>query len=140
MLVYGKEAVLPTNITIPSFALVQFIDENPSSSLQLRQDQIFKMEEQREKAKAIHAHHQKIVKALFDTTSTSSKAFEIGDLVLTWDKAHEEKSKHTKFQRLWLGPFQIIEKIGLSTFLLQDLSSNKDSLPVNGRILKKYFS
>ena len=29
MLVYGKEAVLPTNITMPSFALVQFIDEHP---------------------------------------------------------------------------------------------------------------
>ena len=109
MLVYGKEAVLPTNVTIPSFALVQFIDENPLSSLQLRQKQIFKMEEQREKAKAIHAHHQQIVKTSFDTSSTSSKNFEIGDLILKWDKAHEEKGKHIKFQRLWLGPFQIIE-------------------------------
>ena len=113
MLVYGKEAILPTNVTIPSFALVKFIDQNPSSSLQLRQDQIFKLKEHREKSKAIHAHHQQIVKASFDTTSTSSKAFEIGDLVLKWDKAHEEKGKHTKFQILWLGPFQIIEKIGL---------------------------
>jgi len=33
-LVYGKEVVLPTNIAIPSLSLVQFIDENPSSSLQ----------------------------------------------------------------------------------------------------------
>ena len=54
------------------------------------------------------------------------KKIEIGDLVLKWDKAHEEKGKHTKFQRLWLGTFQIIEKIGLSTFLLQDLSGKKD--------------
>ena len=77
MLVYGKEAVLPTNVTIPSLTLVQFIDENPSSSLQLRQDQILKMEEQREKAKAIHAHHQQIVKTSFDTASISSKSFEI---------------------------------------------------------------
>ena len=114
---------------------MKFIDEHPLSSLQLRQ-----MEEQREKSKAIHAHHQQIVKASFDTASTSSKAFEIGELVLKWDKAHEEKGKHTKFQRLWLGPFQIIDKVGLSTFLLQDLSGKKDSLPVNGQILKNYFS
>jgi len=59
---------------------------------------------------------------------------------LKWDKAHEEKGKHTKFQILWLGPFQIIDKIGQSTFLLQDLSGKMDSLPVNGKILKKYFS
>jgi len=33
-----------------------------------------------------------------------------------------------------------MEKIGPSTFLLQDLSGKRDSLPVNGKILKKYFS
>ena len=66
VLVYGKEAVLPSNVTIPSFALVQFIDENPSSSLQLRQDQILKLEEEREKAKQIHIHHQQVIKASFD--------------------------------------------------------------------------
>ena len=68
------------------------------------------------------------------------KKIQIGDLVLKWDKAHEEKGKHTKFQKLWLGPFQIIEKIGSSTFLLQDLSSKKYSSPINGQIFKKYFS
>ena len=63
----------------------------------------------------------------------------MGDLVLKWDKAHEEKGKHTKFQRMWLGPFQITEVIGLSTFMLQDLIGKRESLSVNGQILKKYF-
>ena len=58
---------------------------------------------------------------------------------MKWDKAHEEEGKHTKLQRLWLGPFQIIEKIGPSTFLLQDLSGRIDSLLVNGKILKNTF-
>ena len=118
MLVYGKEAILPSNVTIPSFALVQFIDEKPSSSLQLRQDRILKLEEEREKAKQTHIHHQQVLKASFDLTSVSSKYFQIGDLVLKWDKAPEEKGKHTKFQKLWLGPFQIIKKISSSKFLL----------------------
>ena len=39
-LFYGKEAVIPSNISLPSLALVQFIEENPSSSIQLRFDQI----------------------------------------------------------------------------------------------------
>lgn len=30
-LVYGKEEILPTNVAIPSLALVQFIEETPSS-------------------------------------------------------------------------------------------------------------
>eukprot|EP00253_Pinus_taeda_P018062 PITA_18062 len=107
-LVYGKEVVHPTNTAIPSLSLVQFIDENPSSSLQARQFQILKFEEEREKAKATHIHHQQLVKDSFDTTSASQKRIEVGDLVLKWDKSHEEKGRHTKFQRLWLGPFQII--------------------------------
>jgi len=53
-----------------------------------------------------------IVKVHFDTTSTNYKIFEIGDLVLKWEKSHEEKGNDSKFQRLWLGQFQIIVKIG----------------------------
>eukprot|EP00253_Pinus_taeda_P025277 PITA_25277 len=132
--------VLPTNLILPSLALVQFIEESPSSSLQLRHDQILKLEEEREKAKVTHAKHQQIIKSSFDSLSSGSKQFQVGDLVLKWDKAHEDKGKQTKFQKMWLGPFQICEKIGHSTFILQDLSGLRDSLPVNGLILKKFFN
>ena len=50
-LVYGKEVFLPTNIAIPSLSLVQFIEENPSSSMKLRQSQILKLEEEIDEAK-----------------------------------------------------------------------------------------
>ncbi|MCY6488266.1 hypothetical protein, partial [Actinobacillus pleuropneumoniae] len=56
-LVYGKEVVLPTHLSIPSLSLVQYIDEVPTSSLQLRQMEIIKLEEQREQTKKTHAHH-----------------------------------------------------------------------------------
>eukprot|EP00253_Pinus_taeda_P024297 PITA_24297 len=138
-LLYGKEAVIPAKLVLPSLALVQFIEENPSSSIQLRHDQILKLEEEREKARITHAKHQKIIKSSFDTTSTGSKHLQVGDLVLKWDKAHEDKGKHTKFQKMWLRPFQIVDKIGPSTFILQHLSGKRDSLPVNGLILIKLF-
>eukprot|EP00253_Pinus_taeda_P017021 PITA_17021 len=139
-LVYGKEEVLPTNLLLSSLVLVQFIEESPSSSIQLRHDQILKLEEEREKAKITHAKHQQIIKSSFDLTSSSSKQLQVGDLVLKWDKAHEDKGKHTKFQKMWLGPFKINKKIGHSTFILQDLSVKRDSLLVNGLILKKFFN
>eukprot|EP00253_Pinus_taeda_P005486 PITA_05486 len=139
-LVYGKEEVLPTNLALPSLALVQFIEERPSSSIQLRHDQILKLEEEREKAKITHDKHQQIIKLSFDSDSPSSKQLQVGDLVLKWDKAHEDKGKHTNFQKMWLGPFQISEKIGHSTFILQNLSGKRDSLPINGLSLKKFFN
>eukprot|EP00253_Pinus_taeda_P005102 PITA_05102 len=138
-LMYGKEVVIPSNLALPSLALVQFIEKNPSS-IQLRFDQILKLEEEREKVKITHAKHQQVTKSSFDASSTGSKTLHIGDLVLKWHKAHEDNSKHTKFQMMWLGPFQIIENRGSSTFILQDLLGKRDSLPVNGLILKKFFS
>jgi len=108
--------------------------------LQLRKSHLLKLEEEREKAKIIHAHHQQLVKSSFDANFVSPKSFQLGDLILKWDKSHEEKGKHTKFQKMCLGPFHIAEQIGPSTFLLQDLTGKRDSLPVNKQILKKYFS
>ena len=98
-----------------------------------------KLEEDIDKAKIIHEKHQQLVKSSFDASSTGSNFLSIGDLVLKWDKAHEEKGKHTKFQKMWLGLFQIIEKIGSNTFILQDLTGKREPLPVNGLILKKFF-
>eukprot|EP00253_Pinus_taeda_P017860 PITA_17860 len=67
-LVYGKEAVLLKNVVIPSLALAQFIEETPTSSMQVRKLQILKLEEEREKSRATHAHHQQLVKASFDSS------------------------------------------------------------------------
>ena len=131
--------VLPTHLAIPSLSLVQYIDEVPTPSLHLRQMEIIKLEEQREQAKKTHAYHQALVKSSFDSNIMTRKEFEVGDLVLKWDKAHEEKGKHTKFQRMWLGHFQIIEVVGPSTIVLKDLVGKRNSLPINGQILKNYF-
>lgn len=107
--------------------------------MQLRQLEILKLEEERERAIITHAHHQQLVKASFDSNSVSRKYFQLEDLVLKWDKSNEEKGKHTKFQRMRLGPFQIVKLIGPSTFMLQDLAGKRESLLVNLKILKKYF-
>lgn len=45
-LVYGKEVFLTTHPVIPSLSLVQYIDESPTSSLQLRHTELIKLEEQ----------------------------------------------------------------------------------------------
>jgi hypothetical protein len=45
--------------------------------------------------------------------------FQVGDLILKWDKASEVRSKHSKFEKLWLGPYEIAEKIGYATYRFQ---------------------
>ena len=67
--------VLPTHLAIPSLALVQYIDEVPTSSLQLWQLELIKLEEQQEWSKITHAHHQALAKSSFDSNMISRKDF-----------------------------------------------------------------
>ena len=41
---------------------------------------------------------------------------------------------------MWLESFIIAEKLGTGSFRLQNLEEKLDTLPVNGKALKKYFA
>ena len=53
----------------------------------------------------VHSHHQQLIKTSYDSNTVKTKQFEIGDLVLKWDKVHEDKGKHTEFQKTLAWPF-----------------------------------
>jgi hypothetical protein len=86
-----------------------------------------------------HIHQQRI-KGWLDKHVVGDKQFKVGDLVLKWDKESEAKGKHSKFQNIWLGPYEITEKIGDATYRLQSLQGDMENLHVNASILKRYFS
>ena len=79
----------------------------------------------------IFKHQQEIVKRWFDKHMSGKTEFEVGDLVLKWDNPHDENGKHTKCQHLWIGPFSIAEKLGPSTYELQDFQGWEMSLSIN---------
>jgi hypothetical protein len=85
--------------------LAQDSGGQPSSVIQQRIDTLLMLEEEREKAKLKFITHQQVVKRWFDKHKAKEKNFEVGDLVLKWDRENEPKGKHSKFQNLWLGPF-----------------------------------
>jgi len=87
--------------------------------MQRRIDLLFRLEKEREKCKRKFEIYQQQIKIWFDKNKFIGEEFQIGDLVLKWDKQHEDKGNHSKFQRLWLGPLQIVEKMGHGTYRLQ---------------------
>ena len=101
---------------------------------------MLKLEESRLKSKERLKHQQEIVKIWFNKHKSGKGSFEIGYLVLKWDHPHEEKGKHTKYHHLWVGPFQIAENLGPSTYELQDLQGSEENLPIDGMVLKPYFT
>ena len=138
-MVYGVDDILPPNLFLPSLQLAQAVQETECSAIEERIKLLLKLEEERENAKKRFAKHQQIIKTWFDRGSSSNRELQVDDLVLRWDKAHEDKGEHTKFQCLWLGPYVIAEKIGPNTFCLNTLQGQLDTLPVNGHALKNYF-
>jgi hypothetical protein len=95
--------------------------------LENRINTLLKLEEVRMWEKHKLDQHQQIVKSWFDTSSSSKINFNVGDLVLKWDKAHENKGENTKFQNLWLGPYVIYEKLGPSSFRLHNLEGQPNT-------------
>eukprot|EP00253_Pinus_taeda_P030282 PITA_30282 len=134
-----EEAILPPNVTLPSLHLSQASRGTPSALLQKRINQLVRLEELRENARNKFRNHKMIVKRWFDHHQAGNKDYQVRDLVLKWDKLCEPKGKQTKFQHLWLGPFQVEEKIGHGTYRLKTLQGETEKLPVNGQQLKKYF-
>jgi hypothetical protein len=78
---------------------------------------LLKLEEVRTQAKQKLDQHQHIVKRWIDSSFVLDRNFEVGDIFLKWDKPHEGKGEHTKFQNLFLGPFLIAEKLRPQFFL-----------------------
>ena len=79
-------------------------------------------------------------KRWFDKHIVGDKQFQVGDLVLKWDKASESRGKHSKFQKLCLDPYEIVENISDPTYRLQSLQGYLKKLLMNASILKIYFT
>jgi len=57
---------------------------------------LHKLQEEMMKAKEKFTLHQTRIKTWFDKKPAGNAKFDVGDLVLKWDKPHEDKGKHTK--------------------------------------------
>ena len=86
--------------------------------------QIVKLQQEREAIMEKVEAYKKKVKAIFDK-KLKKDTFLVGDVVLRLDAQNDEKSKHRKFDNLWMGPFTIINILGNNTFVLQNMDGDE---------------
>jgi hypothetical protein len=96
-LIYRREAILPPHVLLPSLQLLQKDQEEECPPLENRINALLKLEEVRTQEKKKLDQHQQFVKSWFDSNSSLDRNFDVGELVLKSDKAHEGKGEHTKF-------------------------------------------
>jgi hypothetical protein len=139
-LVYGKDARLPVHLELNALAISTRIeDEEGTTPMQSRFYQLMQLEEQREQALINIQKRQEVVKKYFDRGATV-KDFHKDQFVLLWNKAKEKPSLHSKFDALWIGPYQIENICGFNSYLLKGMDDQVLKLSVNGQHLKHLFS
>jgi hypothetical protein len=96
------------------------IEELNSSNVPQRINALLALEEQRMFVLENIKRRQKTVTKYFNK-STKDVRFKVNEKVLLWDSTHPERGRHSKFQKLWLGPFKISFVLGANSYLLKDL-------------------
>jgi hypothetical protein len=95
------------------------------------------LEEQRTFALGNIKRRHQTVKKYFNKSVKTVK-FKVNEKVLLWDLAHADRGRHSKFQKLWLGPFKIAFVLGENSHILKDLQECLFSYNTNGSHLKHY--
>ena len=136
---YGTDAIFPTNLGVLVMKLIQELQTEDNDMIR-RINQTIHLQKTREEVynKALQKHDS--IKNIFDRRIKANN-FKIGDKVLKSDSRREDKGKHGKFDNLWLGPYFIHSAVGNNAYFLQELNGAElFGGPVNGRMLKHYFS
>ena len=137
-MLFGQQAVLPIKLQLTSFRLAFQQDELEESALKDRYHTLLALDEQRDYALRNIEKRQQTVKKHFDKKAKAD-SFQVGQKVLLWDSAHAEKGRHTKFQKLWIGPYTISSIVGQNSYLLSDSDSCLLAYTTNGSHLKLYY-
>jgi hypothetical protein len=119
-LVYGQESILPTDIELSSLRLMLQVEELNSSDVSQRMNALLGLEVQRTFALDNIRRRQHIVKRYFNKSVKAVK-IKVNEKVLLWDSAHVDRGRHSKFQKLWLGPFKIAFFLGANSYIPKDL-------------------
>jgi hypothetical protein len=112
-LVYGAEAVLPTDLSFQSPRVTHY-DEGRAE--EARQDALDQLDEARDVAIIRSAKYQQTLRR-YHERKVRDRAFNVGDLVLR--RVQSKKDKH-KLSPPWEGPYTVAEVIRPGTYRLKD--------------------
>ena len=118
-LVYGTDAIFPNSLGVPVMKLIQELQTEENDMIK-RVNQTIHLQQTREEVYSKALQKQDNIKNIFDRR-TKAGNFNIGDKFLKWDSRREDKGKHGKFDKLWLGPYYIHSVAGNNAFFLQEL-------------------
>uniref|UniRef100_A0A2N9FH16 Uncharacterized protein n=1 Tax=Fagus sylvatica TaxID=28930 RepID=A0A2N9FH16_FAGSY len=141
-LVYGTDAISPTELLVPSPRILHGMDLEADADIcaEARVADLEGLEEARELAQARSLrYHQKLADAYEKTLQT--RIFAKGQMVLkTVDHVRRGLPSPSKFAPNWEGPYLIREAYDSGYYKLSTADGTTLADPINGKWLKRYYS
>ena len=113
-MVYGAEAVMPTDLEHDSPRVVSYVEENNETN---RQDGLDTLDEERDLARSRTAIYQQGLRR-YHSRRVRTRTFQEGDLVL---RLKQNKTGMHKLSPPWEGPFAIGRVLGKDSYYLIDV-------------------
>ena len=138
-LVYGAEAVLPTNIRHDSPRVAAYVEQDNELA---RQDSLDALEEVRDLAAARSTIYQQDLRR-YHGRRVKSRTFQEGDLVL---RLIQDRAGMHKLSPPWEGPFVVSKNLRNVSYYLVDLRPNRPTTeagstrPWNIAHLRPYYT
>uniref|UniRef100_A0A8R7R9R2 Uncharacterized protein n=1 Tax=Triticum urartu TaxID=4572 RepID=A0A8R7R9R2_TRIUA len=131
-MVYGAEAVLPSDILHDSPRVEAYVEANNE---QARQDALDLLDEERDLAAARSAIYQQDMRR-YHSLRVKTRTFQEGDLVLRLIQKKKDKLKPK-----WEGPFIIDQVLTGGAYRLRDASDNRlEPNPWNAARLRRFYA
>uniref|UniRef100_A0A2N9FI93 Integrase catalytic domain-containing protein n=1 Tax=Fagus sylvatica TaxID=28930 RepID=A0A2N9FI93_FAGSY len=141
-LVYGTDAISPTELLVPSPRILHGMDLEADADIcaEARVADLESLEEARELAQVRSLrYHQKLADAYEKTLQT--RIFAKGQMVLrTVDHVRRGLPSPSKFAPNWEGPYLIREAYDSGYYKLSTADGTTLVDPINGKWLKRYYS
>uniref|UniRef100_A0A2N9E8D5 Integrase catalytic domain-containing protein n=1 Tax=Fagus sylvatica TaxID=28930 RepID=A0A2N9E8D5_FAGSY len=141
-LVYGTDAISPTELLVPSLRILHGMDLEADADIcaEARVADLEGLEEARELAQVRSLrYHQKLADAYEKTLQT--RIFAKGQMVLkTVDHVRRGLPSPSKFAPNWEGPYLIREAYDSGYYKLSTADGTTLVDPINGKWLKRYYS
>jgi hypothetical protein len=137
-LVYGKEAVLPVEISLNAVRFARQNDLTIADYYNSMMDNIDEVTDKRVIALGA-IENDKIMIARAYNKKVKEKLFQVGDLV--WKIIPPLRNKDRKFEKWspsWEGPYKVKQLMSGNAYLLQTLPGKDLPKAFNGRFLKQY--
>ncbi|XP_026410404.1 protein NYNRIN-like [Papaver somniferum] len=136
-LVYGEDAILTTEIAIPSARVSMASHTTPDEVS--RFSHLDTIEERRARAERFAEAYRKRTTYYYNQ-NVKERIFEVEDLVLKIAPHVQCNASAGKFAANWEGPFRVRKVAESGYYKLRRMNGTKIKSPINGKWLKKFYA